>query len=275
MNLPRPLILVLLAGGACASERYFGYSQQSEVLAPGQRELEAWATWRAGREDYYRRLDTRLELETGLADQLQGAFYLNFKQVTAYDATAQGGQGGNTTTSELDGVSLELKRRFSDSALAPLGSAIYTELSLNTETTEFELKAILDKQVSAGDVVAFNLFWEPEWDNAHAEHPEHQVGASLGWAHRWDGSWTVGLELWTHNVIAFDEVEERHRYENGALYGGPVAHYANQGFWATLTLMPQLTALRRVEPAVGDDPGRLELHDHERFQARLLVGYGF
>lgn len=263
----RIALALFLAGTACASERYFGYSQQSEVLAPGQRELEASATWRAGREEYYRRLDTRLELEAGLADQLQGSFYLNFKQVTAYDSTT----GGNTTSSDLDGVSLELKRRFSDSATATLGSALYVEGTLNSEESELEIKAIVDKQLTAHDTVVGNLVWEGEWDNAHTAHPEHALIATLGWSHRLGSGWSAGLELMASNVLEWEAEEAEYEHEAGALYGGPVVHYANEGFWATLTALPQLTALKKEEGAEG----RLELNEYERVQVRLLVGCHF
>ena len=56
------------------------------------------------------------------------------------------------------------------------------------------------------------------------------------------------------------------------LLAGPVIHYTGKNWWATLTAMPQLPALKRN----FDTPGsNYVLTDHERFNARLLFSVSF
>jgi hypothetical protein len=171
---------------------------------------------------------------------------------------------------------LELKRRFSDNATDILGSALYTELTLNTEETEWEVKGIVDKQLTAADLVAFNVFVEPEWENADNAHPALPFGASAGWSHRLNANWAVGLEAMSEIEYSYDDERSGYAYEKGAVYGGPNAHYANQGFWANLTVLPQLFALKKTEyPDGSEQSGRIDLVGYERLQVRLLVGYDF
>src|SRR3954471_16623309 len=139
------LLLLIAAGAASGSERLFTYTQESSVLAPGEKELELWATWRQGRKYYYRALDERAEFEFGLTERLQASLYLNFKSETQAEHDAL----GNETTprvleheSGVEGESLELKYKFSDPVADPIGSALYLELSANSEEYEIEVKAI-------------------------------------------------------------------------------------------------------------------------------------
>ena len=60
----------------------FTYTYQSNVLNKGQREIEVWNTVRAGKTDYFMRLDNRTEYEIGLGKNLQTAFYLNLSNQT-------------------------------------------------------------------------------------------------------------------------------------------------------------------------------------------------
>ena len=55
-------------------DRLFTYTYQSGVLNSGQREIEVWNTLRAGRENYYSRLDHRTEFEFGLGKKPSDRF---------------------------------------------------------------------------------------------------------------------------------------------------------------------------------------------------------
>ena len=82
--------LAALAGtSAGASERHFTFTYESAVLPPGKWELEPWNTFRLGKEDYFARLDTRLEAELGLSDRLQTSLYLNLSSRTADTAAGR------------------------------------------------------------------------------------------------------------------------------------------------------------------------------------------
>jgi hypothetical protein len=64
--------------------------------------------------------------------------------------------------------------------------------------------------------------------------------------------------------------------EHSAFFAGPSVHYANQDYWWTLTVLPQISGWphnlgtgANGEP-VGDS--RLHLAQHEKFEVRLRFG---
>src|SRR4030095_5745677 len=83
-NVRNVIALIVLAGlcipvlKANASERRFTYTYESLVLNPGEIEIEPWTTFRIGKDDYFVRIDHRLEFEAGLPTRLPDAFSLTF-----------------------------------------------------------------------------------------------------------------------------------------------------------------------------------------------------
>ena len=113
-----------IAASASANDRHFGYTYETAVLPPGQRELEVWNTWRSGRDSYYSRFDHRLEFEVGLTGQLMTAFYLNFHGITEQNA-----EDVRESHFAYDGVSSEWKLKLSDPVADAIGSAGYLEFT--------------------------------------------------------------------------------------------------------------------------------------------------
>src|SRR5262245_49356872 len=72
---------------ARANERHFTYTYESAVLPKGAKEMEVWSTFRTGRNNFYSRMDHRLEYEVGLTDRLQTSFYLNFHDIAEEDTS--------------------------------------------------------------------------------------------------------------------------------------------------------------------------------------------
>jgi hypothetical protein len=240
---------------AHASERRFTYTQQSLVLNPGALELEPSTTVRNGREDRYTAFDQRVEFEAGLAENLQAAFYLNFSAVSQ--------DVGKTTTSDshFDGVSLEAKYKLADPAADPVGLALYFEPAFGPDAAELEGKLILDKRM--GDaLLAFNVVGAHEWKFGPDEtEREIEAEADLGFAWFFTPALSAGLEVRDTNEIPSEE-----GWETSVLFAGPVVSYAMEKWWATLTVTPQVAALK------GADEGNLNLDEHERLEARLLIG---
>ncbi len=54
-----------------AQDRLFNYTYHSGVLNKEQREIEVWNTFRAGKNDYFARLDNRTEFEVGFRKNLR------------------------------------------------------------------------------------------------------------------------------------------------------------------------------------------------------------
>jgi hypothetical protein len=255
-----------LGGTAAASERHFTSTQESAVLAPGARELEVWSTWRRGREQFYSRFDERLELEIGVTDRLMTAFYLNFSSVSKDSGVDADGDGHNDIATEaaVEGVSWELKYKFSDAVADPLGFAVYGEVGLGSDEAEFELKLIADKRIDAV-LVAANLVYEPEVEfEGHENEVEHNLEVTAGASWFLAPRFAVGLEARSHTIIEEGEVE------HSALFAGPVAFYGADHFWVALTTLFQ------VKATTGATPGyTVDMADHERFNARLLFGTDF
>ena len=250
-------LAALAAGPATANARKFTYTYESAALPKGAHEVEFWTTWRAGRSDVYSRLENRLEYELGVTDRLLTAIYVNWKKVSERDPLT----GDLGSESEFSGVSSEWKLKLLDPAADVLGLAGYLEGSADSDETELEAKLILDK--SFGPIlVAYNGIAEAEWHwlpNAFVNDErimEHVAGLSIAPA----AGFAFGGESRIRSVY-IDGV-----YEVGAAFAGPTLHWARGEFWITATCLFQVSALKTIPEGEA-----LELNDHERMNARVLV----
>ena len=240
---------------ARANDRHFSYTYESAVLAPGEKELEVWTTYRNGRDTRYTRFDERLEFEIGLVPGLQTSFYLN---VTAIGQDVNGELANSTEVS----VSNEWKWRLLDSAVDGIGLALYGEITGSVEELELEGKLIVDKRIG-NLLLAANFVAEHEWEFGIGQtekdlHLDGFLGASWFFTPRF----SLGVEAWNANIISHGT------WEHSAFFLGPVTSYTGDGWWVTLTVLPQLPAFK---PSEGG--GKYVFTDYERFQARLLFSW--
>lgn len=252
---------------AAASERHFTYTYESNVLNPGDVEIEPWTTWRAGRKDYYSRFDQRLEFEFGVVPNLQMAWYWNMTALAADQTDATTGQTTRATGFEFGGVSNEWKYKLSDSLADPLGSALYFEWTAAPAEAELEAKVILDKRMGNA-LVAFNAVAEHEWEFESKGETEREVvlEADLAFGYFLTPSLVLGVELRSHT-----ELENGDEHLATAFFAGPSLAYAQKAWWMALTVQPQLFAIQ------GDDESKashdtFDLAHHERLNARILFG---
>jgi len=256
------LVAAALLGGAthaAASERRFTYSYESGVLPVGGREIEPWNTFRIGRAEHYSRLDTRLEAEMGVTDRLQTSLYLNLKALSADTG------GARESSTEIEGLSSEWKLKLADPVADRLGLALYGELSGGPSSVELEGRLIGDKRVGRW-LTAFNVTIEHEWEFEGKDETEQESILELTAGSAWflQPQLTLGVELRSHTVFLPGDEPTR-----SALFAGPVLSYARRGWWITASVMPQLVAL------AGKSDGRLDLVEHERVEARILLGLEF
>jgi hypothetical protein len=251
---------------AQASERRFTLTYESGVLSPGHVELEPWTTFRFGRERYFSRFDQRLEFEFGVVDNLQTALYWNFSAATA-DVQDAMGTVTRESALEFQGISSEWKYKLSDPVADVLGSALYLEGSLGPSEAEIEAKVILDKRVgslllAANLVGEYELEFEREPGGEAETETELKTELDLGASYFLTPDVTLGLEL--------QQVSEIHEgeLEYAVLYGGPVLAVAREGWWAALTVAPQLVAFKGAS-----QNSRLDLDHNEKLRARLLLGF--
>lgn len=248
------VLLLSAAGLTFSGDRNFTYTYQSSVLAKGHKEIEIWTTARVGRDlPFYSAIDNRMEFEVGLTNKLQSSFYLNFGNET------QDGGSGKTSKFLFEGISSEWKYQFSNPYTNNFGFALYTELGLNTDEIELEGKIIIDKKINKTSI-ALNLSAENEWVFSSSKTlTELKLETNFGLTHSLSNTLSVGFELRNLNEIVEGELE------NSILFGGPAISYNTTGLWATLTLMPQLTALKGKTGS-----GNRNLKDFEKFESRLI-----
>ncbi|MBK7258520.1 MAG: hypothetical protein IPI01_12110 [Ignavibacteriae bacterium] len=257
------LVAVMVPGMGSANERRFGYVYETPVLSPGARELEVWNTYRSGKAYSFRRLDQRIELEFGVAERLMTAFYLNYEW-KAGDANGSA-PGGGRTTEQSASISNEWKYKVLDRVADPLGLALYGEYTLGLYERELEFKVILDKQLGRF-LLAGNLVGEQEWedeleDGVLETENELKFEVSGGVSYSMSAHFSLGLEVVEWNVL------KEGRIEHAVLFAGPVLSYATEEWWATLSVLPQVTAFK------GATMDGLDLEESERAQVRLLVSF--
>ncbi|HEY3251742.1 MAG TPA: hypothetical protein VGK25_11550 [Ignavibacteria bacterium] len=240
-----------------SNERKFSYTYESGVLGKGNKELEIWSTVRIGKDiPYFARLDHRMEFEVGVSDRLQTAFYINFRNVSVDNGS------GLTTSFDFQGISSEWKYQFSRPAKDPIGFALYSEIGLNTDEAELEAKLIFDKRISK-NTFALNFVFENEWEFSSGEaETETVLEADFGWCYNISSSFSAGIEVRNHNEIVESE------WEHSALFAGPVFSYNQPSWWATLTILPQITALKGKTGTSS-----LVLDEHEKLETRLLFSF--
>jgi hypothetical protein len=251
------LAALVVGTSAGATERHFTYTYQSETLGEGEREIEPWTTFRIGRDRFYSRLENRVEIEFGLTDRLQTSFYLNLANTTEADV-----HGQRVTRFEYTGVSSEWKYKLLDPVADALGMALYVEGGATTNAAELEAKLIFDKRF--GDfLAALNLVGDYEWHFGDGSYKEKELEVDGGLVYFVSPHVSLGAEVVDSNVIGTE-------WESSALFAGPVATYSAESLWATLTVLPQLTNLKREAGT-----GSLELEDHEKLNVRLIFGAHF
>ena len=251
------LVFFVFAVSTQSNERKFSYTYQSGVLGKGNKELEIWTTARIGKDiPYYARLDQRMEFEWGITNKLQTAFYLNFRNVSQDDGT------GMESEFEFQGISSEWKYQFSSPRKNAVGFALYGELGLNTDEAEIEAKLIFDKHVKK-NTFALNLVFENEWELSSGEaESEFVFEGDLAWCYVISNSFSAGIELRNHNEVVEGE------WEHSALFAGPVLSFSQPSWWLTLTVLPQVAALKGK---TGES--NLVLDEHEKLETRLLFSF--
>ncbi len=252
------LVLVLIYSlNAVAQDRLFTYTYQSSVLRTGEREIEAWNTVQWGREEFFRAFEHRLELEMGVAPNLQTAFYLNIVTASASSAL--------TTATEV-GFSNEWKWNLADPVADPVGIALYGEYSIGAREIELEPKIILDK-ASGPSLFALNLAAEFESEKEAnyvgelSTEQETMFQLTAGYSHQLGPHTAIGIEIQARAPLSDGAVQYI------ALYAGPTFSFAGDKFWINVSIMPQLPALR------GATLGNLVLDDEQRAEARLMLSY--
>lgn len=254
-----------LAIAAHAQDRYFAYTYTSNVLPKGDIDVELWHTSRIGHlNQFYHGQDQRLETEFGLGRNWQTAFYFN-----RFQTRASQGPSGTETSAEL-GFSNEWKVKLSDPSQNRLGFSLYGEWGIKGgDELELETKAILDKSMGKS-LLALNIVGEHErewgWENgATKTGKENSIELDLGYMYNVSTALGLGFEWRSHNEIKGGD------WEHSALFGGPTINYRADKWFVIGNFLPQWRNLHKTDEA----PMNLVLDEHERVEARIIVGISF
>ena len=270
------LSLLMFAGNSFASERLFTYTYEPETMPQGALEAELWTTLRAVRNDavgqnHFQRWDFRQELEYGVTDNYTLSLYLNEKSEYFRDPATF----AKTNESEFEGVSLENKWMVLDPVTNPVGLSLYLEPRIGNGEFELEEKIILGQRFGANKEWkwAFNAVHATEWvdseDPAEGTETEGELEFDLGISRELNKHWNLGVEFRNHN-----EIPEYDVWEHTAFFVGPVVMFRQEKWWAAFTFMTQVYGDNRISPD-PDGNNDLVLDEHERYNARFIVGISF
>jgi hypothetical protein len=247
-----------------AQDRYFGRTYTTNILPKGNFDIELWHTSRFGHENqYFHAMDQRFEYEVGLGGNVQTAFYFNRFQKSASDSA------GTINQSSEIGFSNEWKWRVSKPT-SQLGIALYGELGIKGDEIEFETKLILDRSFGK-NLFAFNAVYELEAE-AERENGENEfeldetpLEFDLAYLRNFSTSFGAGIEVVNHNDFV------KGKWDNSVLYAGPTINYRGNNWFFIANYLPQLVNLHKT----ADFSKNKVLDEHERAEARIVVGFSF
>ncbi|MCZ6836887.1 MAG: hypothetical protein O7G85_14015 [Planctomycetota bacterium] len=232
-----------------ADSRRFTYTYETTTMPKGHWEYEQWVTWKTDKDTDrdFDRLDFRHEIEWGVTDNLQAAFYVA-------DWRYQDGKSVEDNGAEIRNSAVELIYSLADPTTDPLGVALYGEVKLGNEIIALEAKLLLQKNIGKW-VFAWNGIFEAEWEGERYDEDKGELGQTFGASYQFSPSVLGGFELL--HEIEYDDWSE---WQDHVIYGGPNFSYRSKGpWWITITAMWQLT----------------DVESEVNFQTRFIMGWDF
>lgn len=278
--------LAAVSAPAHADENYFGYSYGAETLPKGETEAYIWITDRRHKQTgHYDAQDYQLEIEHGIADNVQISGYLDFvsHNIRGLEPEFE----DRNKNFRFQGLQASAKWMVSSPYKHPVGVALYLEpvwkridkvSGERNREFEVEAKLILQKNFLEDRLIwVTNFTAEQEFEREKEELPgggveiEHETELSLeattGLSYRVAPNWFLGAEGRYHSEYP-DFPDTFHR-EHHAWFAGPTIHYGGKRWWFTATYLPQIAGGPNA-------PGSsLHLDEHEKRELRLKVGYNF
>jgi hypothetical protein len=244
--------IVFAAGAACATsevqagERHFTFTYEAPTHPAGSIEYEQWVTASVEKDndrDFWS-LDFRHEIEFGITDQWQIAFYVDWRYregMTVDDGA------------EFRDIAFETIYNILDPAVEPIGLSVYGEIKAGPELIEIEGKVIVQKNLE-GWIIAYNLTLEAEWEGDDLDEKKGKIEQTAGVAYLLSPSWSIGAEL-KHEV----EYEDWSHWGDDAVYAGPALTYRQGRWFVAVTQLFQLT----------------DVAGETNYQTRLIIGVDF
>jgi hypothetical protein len=244
--------LVGFASVASADPRPFTFTTDTYAEGKGNFEFEQWATYRHHKDEDpgYNRIDFREEIEFGVADNVDLAFYL--PNWTYEDSKEQ-------DNLRFESVGGEVIVYFTNPVTDPVGLGLYNEVSVGEDEIEFETKFLVQKDIDKW-IFAYNLVAETALEGVFDDDEENEVEGELKNTFGVAYAITPGILVGGEAIIE-STFEDWSEYGDTHVYAGPVVSFQNLGnFWVTVTPTFLLTQ--------GDD-------DEADVQLRVIAGYQF
>ncbi len=288
------LILVICSSFALAGESLFQRAYTTETVPEGHYEIEQLVRNRTQRAyGEYSALDLRSEVEYGVTDKFQLAFYLNWEYLHAKNSPDDNYTPGDTPAGfNFDGlfvqsIAAELIYRVLSPITDPVGLAFYYEPTLmNTDLhngqyvvngLENEFRVLVQKNYLDDQLIlVYNFGIEMEYfryaGNDSPFQGELDWNNELGGTYRFAPNWYGGLEARNHN-----EFGNFWHHDHCLVWVGPVIHYGGAKFWATFGVLRQIYGNPSGLDSNNSDQGPpgFFLHSHEMTETTLKVGMPF
>ena len=211
-----------------AHDRKLVWSYETTTAAQGEWEYEQWVTYKGGSaaDPSSNRLDFREEIEHGITDNWQIAFYLSDWRVS-WDATS--------SQTQWRDVAFETIYRFTEPDTDILGSAIYGEVKVGDNLLVLEGKLLLEKDIGPL-VMVYNFTLEAKWEGTRLTESVGEYKNSFGLSHPLGGGLSAGFEL-----EQFSEAAAWEDWSASTVYAGPNAQYRSGKFFVTAAPQWQVT----------------------------------
>ncbi|HLG89547.1 MAG TPA: DUF6662 family protein [Alphaproteobacteria bacterium] len=287
---------------AFADEPVFGYVYTTDLLPQDRYDIEQWITDRDGQAyGYYHAVEGRTEFEYGVTDNFQLALYLNYAYVGADHNSVHGLTEGSDIKSSAnpfrsygnlhyDGLSVEATYRVLSPYTDPVGLAFYVEPEIGPKEYGVELRGIVQKNFFDDRLVLAGNVWVefereagsnlgavgaeegPAGNKTNATYAELDLGAS----YRFAPNWSAGIEFRNHREYGGYSLSHSDQ-DHTAYFVGPNIHYANERWYATISVLRQISAIGFTDDQKAEMlHGRLYGDEHTTWDGlRLIVGRSF
>jgi hypothetical protein len=273
--LPLSCLAVLSCTTAAkADDRPFAFAYTTDIEAQYEKEIEQEVTWTSGHtRESFQGLQSRTELEYGITDNFQGAFYLNYD----WSRTRPHAPLEPASTSSLPGVSGEFIYRLMNVDFDPIGLALYAEPSVGNGTRSFEVKGLLQKNFFNDNLrLVLNINAENRWEKNELGHYDQSSALEFftGASYSVTPEWSIGVEL--DNERGYDGLilGGSPNYAENAYFAGPTIQYVGNPWRLIVGAEAQLPwASDPTHTPSAVDNGYLS--SAERFRVRMRLGRDF
>ncbi|GGC59724.1 hypothetical protein [Chelatococcus reniformis] len=277
-----PFRNVAIAGGeappqAIDTEHIFGFTEGTDIGAPGETEFESETTGRFGRRGgRFQAIDSALTLKVPVSSQFRLAPAVSFSRYALRNVP----ELRDVNTGHVDGASLEARLRLLDRASAPFGLTLNVAPGFGgvdgasgrrARSYGADFGVFLDREIVPGKLVAaLNLSYDMGSTRLRAIGPTVRgsgTDVSAALAYRALPGIFIGAE--TRYLRAYEGLG-LDRFVGQAVYVGPT-FYASlpAGVWVSVAWSAQ------VAGGAAGTGERLDLTSFDRHQVRLRIGGHF